>query len=189
MGWQKKHCIQAVAMCLALLAPAVHADSDALVVKRPAELRESPGEASRSVVSLPAKTPVTRLPARLGAWVQVKLATGQTGWLHMFDIGTAESTSTVASTAQGALRGLTSFFNRGSAQTAANTTATSTVGIRGLGAEDIANAQPNLQALAQADAMRTDPTQARRFAADAALQTRPVDPLPEPSAPASGNTN
>ncbi len=176
---------------LALAASCVVAQTtgDALLVKRGAELREAPGDAARSLAPLALQTPLTRLPARQGAWIQVRMANGTTGWVHMFDVGTGSAPSTTSNAATGALRGISNFFNRGSAQ-ANTTTATSTVGIRGLGAEDIANAQPNLAALSQVDAMRQDATQARRFAANAALQIRIIEPLPAPPAPvAAGATS
>ena len=160
--------------------------SDPLLVKRNAELRESPGDAARSLAPLPLQTPLTRLPARQGAWIQVRTANGTTGWVHMFDVGTTTAPSTASNTATGALRGISNFFNRGSAQ-ANTTTATSTVGIRGLGAEDIANAQPNLAVLSQVESLRQDATQARRFATEAAWQARSVEPLPAPPAPAAAS--
>lgn len=174
-----------LALSLALLAAApVHAQSDTLQIKRPAELRQAPGESSPSLQTLPVQATVTRLTARQGPWIQVKAADGTTGWVHMFDVGSTSAPAAANSTATGALRGLTNFFNRGSAQSGATTTATSTVGIRGLGAEDIANAQPNLTALTQVEGMRQDAAQARKFAADAPLAARAVDPLPVPTPPA-----
>ena len=68
------------------------------------------------------------------------------------------------------------------------TTATATVGIRGLSAEDIANAQPNPAAVTQAEKMRLSADQARQFASTAPLKPRSVEALPEPPRPASGNT-
>ena len=174
-----------LALSVAVLAATqVHAQSDALLIKRPAELRQAPGESAPSLQALPVQTAVTRLTARQGPWIQVKTADGTTGWVHMFDVGSSSAPATANSTATGALRGLTNFFNRGSAQNAPTTTATSTVGIRGLGAEDIANAQPNLAALTQVEGMRLDAAQARKFAADAPLAVRAVDPLPVPTPPA-----
>jgi hypothetical protein len=117
--------------------------------------------------------------------MRVKTEAGQTGWVHMFDVGTVAAPSTMGSAASGALRGLSNFFNRSS--TPSTTTATSTVGIRGLGAEDIANAQPNMQALAQAESQRADAQQATRFAAEAQLAVRAVDPLPAVQAPADAD--
>lgn len=160
--------------------------NETLLVKRPAELREVPGDSARSLVALPLQTPLTRLPARQGAWIQVRTATGATGWVHMFDVSTSSAPAAGSNTATGALRGISNFFNRGSAQSS-STTATSTVGIRGLGAEDIANAEPNLTALSQVDTMRQDAAQAARFATDARLTARTVEPLPVPAAAAAKN--
>ena len=152
------------AAVLCSLAAAAQAQTETLFVKRASELRQGPSDNTPTVGPLAAQTPVTRLPERQGAWMRVKTGTGQAGWVHMFDVGSVAAPSTLGSTASGALRGLSSFFNRSGSQ---NTTATSTVGIRGLGAEDIANAQPNMQALKQAEGMRVDSQQARRFAQDA----------------------
>ena len=114
-----------------------------------------------------------------GALLQVRSAKGATGWVHRFDVAPASSAA-APSTGANALRGLTSFFNKGSAQ-GGTTTSTSTVGIRGLGAEDLARAQPNMAAVAQADTLRMDADQARQFASGVALGSRPVDALPEPA--------
>lgn len=174
--------------CALLLGSALaHAQPESVLVKRTTELREAPGEASRSVAPLAARTPVTRAGARQGAWIQVRTAEGASGWVHMFDVAPASSAAAPSAGAN-ALRGLTSFFNKGGA-----TTATSTVGIRGLGAEDLARAQPNMAAVAQADTLRMDTDQARQFASAAALRSRPVDALPEPAplqnAGPTGNNN
>jgi Bacterial SH3 domain len=167
------------------LAASAHAQSEALFVKRAAELRLGPSDASAVVLALPAQTAVTRLPERQGPWMRVKTEAGQAGWVHMFDVGTVAPPSTLGSAATGALRGLGNFFNRSSTAT---TAPTSTVGIRGLGAEDIANAQPNLQALQQAEGLRADGAQAKRYAADAQWVARAVEPLPIPQPPASPET-
>ncbi|WP_096666437.1 SH3 domain-containing protein [Polaromonas sp. AET17H-212] len=178
--------------CALLLGSALaHAQPESVLVKRTTELREAPGETSRSVAPLAARTPVTRAGARQGAWIQVRTAEGASGWVHIFDVAPASSAAAPSAGAN-ALRGLTSFFNKGSAQGGA-TTATSTVGIRGLGAEDLARAQPNMAAVAQADTLRMDTDQARQFASAAALRSRPVDALPEPAplqnAGPTGNNN
>ncbi len=159
------------------------AQNDALITKRPSTLRDAPADTAGTLASLPAQTPLTRLPVRQGPYVQVRTANGTTGWMHLFDVSSPSEQSSVAATATGALRGLTNFFGRGSAP-ANNSTASTTVGIRGLGAEDIANAQPNTAALAQLEGQRQDATQARKFADSAALQVQVVEPLPVPAPPA-----
>ena len=168
---------------LVFSAPA-HAQpqGEAVLIKRAAQLREGPGDSARSLAPLPVQTSVTRLGERNGAWIKVRTADGTSGWVHMFDI-TAPSSQAGAGT--GALRSLSSFFNKGSAQAPGGAVATSTVGIRGLGAEDLANAVPNLAAVAQADANRANAAQARQFAGSASLNTRQVEPLPTPAPPAA----
>lgn len=156
---------------------------EAALIKREAQLRDAPGDASRSLAPLPVQTPVTRLGDRQGAWIKVRTADGATGWVHMFDITSASAQS--GGSGAGALRSLSSFFNKGSAQAPGSTVSTSTVGIRGLGAEDLANAMPNLAAVAQADGNRVNAAQARQFAGSASLNSRQVEPLPVPAPPAA----
>ncbi len=179
-------------LLLATLAASrlAYGQTDTVTIKRPAELREAPGENARSLGALPVQTPVTRLTARQGPWIEVRTAQGATGWIHMFDVGTALPAQG-GNTATGALRGLTGFFGKGSSQAPAATSGTSTIGIRGLGAEDIANAQPNLAAVAQVESMRLDTQQARNFSVDAALTAQTVAALPvpaPPNQPAAGNS-
>lgn len=168
----------------ALAATMAQAQSDnAIQTKRAAELRQSPDDKSASVASLPAQTTLTKTTLRVGAWIQVKTADAKTGWVHMFDVSAAGSApAPTSNAATGALRGLTNFFSGGSSQRQ-TTTATSTIGIRGLGAEDIANATPNLDALKQAEGLRQDAAQAKHFASDAKLAVRQVENLPEANAP------
>lgn len=171
-------------LALALLGGLPAQAQDALVTKRQTTLREGPADSTAALATLPAQTALTRQPTRQGPWVQVKTAAGASGWIHLFDVGTATEQGSVASAATGALRGLSNLFNRGSAPNPNTSGTTATVGIRGLGAEDIANAQPNLAALAQAEGLRQDAAQAKRFATDASLSARNVDPLPVPAPPA-----
>ena len=175
-----------VGLALPLMAQA-QAQADTVTVKREAQLRESPSESAPSLGALPVRSQLTRLAARQGPWIEVRNAQGATGWVHMFDVGTAP-VAQGGNVATGALRGLTSFFGRGSALAPATTrTATSTIGIRGLGAEDIASAQPNLTALALVETLRLDAAQARQFGMGAALTAQLVDPLPIPPRPASAS--
>ena len=159
---------------------------EAMLIKRPAQLREAPGESSRSLQALPLQTSVTRLGERQGPWIKARTVDGSTGWVHMFDVTSASggtNANPLASAGAGALRGITNFFNRGSAQQPGSQVATSTLGIRGLGVENLANAQPDVAAVAQADALRVNAVQARQFAATVALASRPVDALPAVAAP------
>lgn len=165
-----------------LTTTALAQSGETLIIKRPAELREAAAETSRSIAPLGPQTPVSRLGSRQGPWIEVRTAQGQTGWIHMFDAGLPPQQAQ-GNTASGALRGITSLFGGGSARPA-TTTATSTIGIRGLGAEELANAQPNMEAVAQVESMRQTSAQARGFGTLAQLQPRAVEPLPVPTPPA-----
>lgn len=175
--------LAAIAALMAVACSAAVAQNEQVLVKRPAELRDAPGDTARSIASLPVQTPVTRLGERQGPWIKVSTgaAPGTVGWVHMFDVGAPNTPSQGGNAATGALRGLTSFFNKGSPQQA--NLATSTVGIRGLGAEEIANAQPNPAAVGRVEAMRVDAAMARQFAMDASLSPQAVDALPVPAPP------
>lgn len=169
---------------LSLFAATAHAQ-EAAVVKRATQLRDSPAENGASVAPLEANSVVTRTSERKGPWTKVSTAQGATGWVHMFDLGPQSGTAPATSNAAtSGMRGLGSLFGGNSGGT---TTATSTVGIRGLGAEDIAKAQPNPAAVSQAEGLRVNADQARQFANNAALQPRNVAPLAEPPRPSSSS--
>jgi hypothetical protein len=159
--------------------------AEAVKVKRGVDLREAPGDSSRSLGQLTPQMELERLADRQGPWVMVRTPQGATGWVHMFDIGASGGGARPSGSSGGGAGGLgslTSFFGRGN-QAQGNTVATSTVGIRGLGAEDIAKAQPNTAALHQVEGMRVDAAQAREFAAGGGLNAYAVPPLPEPPRP------
>ena len=158
---------------------------ETVFIKRGAQLREGPSESSRSMMALALQSSVVRLGDKQGAWIRVTTPDNSQGWVHMFDVTAAAGTGASGSPGNlgtSALRGITNFFNRGTAQPGANV-ATSTLGIRGLGAESLNSAQPNIAAVAQAEALRIDAAQARRFAAGASLAVRSVEPLPAPETP------
>lgn len=174
----------AAALALALLAVPAQAQQDAAVLKRATELREGPAQTSASLGALAADSSVARTGERKGSWVKVRTPQGAAGWVHMFDLGAQAGAAPASGGATSGLRSLGGLFG-GSGST---TTATSTVGIRGLGAEDIANAQPNPTAVRDAEKMRVSAEQAQRFASASALRTQRVEPLPEPPRPASGGS-
>lgn len=182
----------AIASCLGVQAQttppaaAAAATADTVFVKRDTQLRESPAESAPALSPLPVKTPLTRLTARRGPWIEVRTAQGASGWVHMFDIGTTP-VAQGGNIATGALRGLTSLFGGGNSL-APTRTATATIGIRGLGAEDITNTQPNPMAVTLAEALRVDASQARQFGTAAALTPMAIEPLPVPPRPQQAAT-
>ncbi len=176
--WLHRGALTAALAGFLLAAPAM-AQQDAAVIKRATELRQEPAESSTSLGALAADSAVSRTGERKGSWVRVRTAQGTTGWVHMFDVGAPTGAAAAGSgTATSGLRSLGGLLGGGS-----STTATATVGIRGLSAEDIANAQPNAAAVQQAEKLRVSADQAQRFASAAALRKQNVEPLPEPPRP------
>lgn len=173
-----------VALVVFGIQQAAWAQADTVTVKRESQLRQAPAQDAPSVLALPVQTPLTRLPSRRGPWIEVRTAQGQVGWVHLFDVGTMP-VAQGDNFATGALRGLTSLFGGGNTLAPQARTATATIGIRGLGAEEIANAQPNLAAVSVMENLRMDAAQARQFALTAALTAQPIAPLPSPPRPAS----
>jgi hypothetical protein len=183
-----------LAMALSPLFAAAQQGEPAMM-KRASELRDAPADSGRSLAALPAQEPVTRLAGREGGWIQVQSRGGITGWVHMFDVGPAgfgggagTSAPSGGNALTGSLRGLSNMLAGGSAQPPR--TATSTIGIRGLEAEDLARAQPNLNAVTQMEQLRQNEASARQFAAEAPLAAANVPALPSPAraaSPAGGN--
>ena len=172
-----------LALLAALLAgPAGAQQGEPAMMKRAGELRGTPGDAGRPLATLAAQEPITRLADRQGPWIQVQTRSGAVGWVHMFDVGPAGASDGAASggnAVTGGLRGITSLLRGGSSQ--APRVATATIGIRGLDAEDLARAQPNLPAVGQMEKLRQGENGAREFAAGASLAAATVPALPAPS--------
>jgi hypothetical protein len=184
MKWLHRGALAAWLACAALapLAGSAHAQ-EAVVIKRATQLRDTPADSGASVAPLEANTVVTRSNERKGPWTKVSTQQGATGWVHMFDLGPQSGSAAPANNAAtSGLRGLGGLFGGTGGST---TTATSTVGIRGLGAEDIANAQPNPAAVGRAEGLRVNADQARQFASSASLQSRDVPALAQPALPTS----
>ncbi len=170
---------RAVALAAAL-AGAAQAQEAALT-RRAAELREAPSETARSLASLPAQTLLTRGNERQGAWVQVRTAAGAAGWMHLFDLGPPGDAGAAAgggNVLAGALRGVTGLFH-GNEPVRASTVA----GIRGLGAEDLARANPDPAAVTRMERLRQSEADARAFAAAAGLHPAAVPPAPADAPP------
>jgi hypothetical protein len=167
--------LRAVAVAAAL-AGAAQAQ-EAAVTRRATQVRDTPADSGRSVVWLPAQAPVTRGADRQGAWVQISTADGKTGWVHLFDLGPAAAqTAGGGSVAGDAMRGVTGLF-----RSTRSPQAPTTAGIRGLEAQDIAQAQPNPARVTQMEQLRQSEADARAFASEAELQPVVVAPLGVPA--------
>lgn len=167
--------VRAVALAAAL-AGAAQAQ-EAAVTRRATQLRDGPADSARSLSWLPADAPVTRGSERQGAWVQVRTGAGATGWVRLFDLAPAGAADAGGgSVVGGALRGVTRLLGNDKPVHAATT-----AGIRGLGAEDLARAQPNPAAVTQMERLRQSEADARAFADAAALRPVVVAPLAAPT--------
>jgi len=170
-------------MGLALLSAGQWARAqERFTVKREVELRATP-QANAKSTRLPADTTVTRLEERQGPFRRVRTPDGKTGWLHMFDLQGNAPAAASGGTGSSALRALGQAFSPSS--TPSSTVATSTVGIRGLDADDLANATPNLAAVNAAGQYKVSDAQARQFAQRAGFKPRQVADLDAANAPPS----
>lgn len=148
------------------------------LTKKDVALRREAGDTAPVVEQLKADTPVLRSNERSGPWVKVETGARRAGWLHMFDLKSQRAGAEGNAMAD-TLRGV----NQLDQSSRGTTVATATAGIRGLDAKDIANAQPNAQALTRAEAWRSGEAEARQFAARLKLASRTVPDLPAPPLP------
>lgn len=158
-----------------------------LTVKRDTEVRKQPDASAESVMPIAASSTVLHHGERQGAWMRIKADTGKQGWMRLFDLS---ATSAAASTSGGGgagnvLRGVGSLLAPGSTKPVT----TSTLGVRGLDANDLAAAQPNPAAVTQGERLRTSEAQAKQFAQRSGLTPRQVAELPDSTAPAPRGSN
>lgn len=153
---------------LLLLVPLVAFAEPATVI-RATDLKQEPATDSATVAALPENTSVEALERKSG-WTRVKAASGE-GWVRMLALRFGGATP-----AKPGASGLTQLFNV--ARTGTSGTQVTT-GVRGLDAEQIANAQPNPAELAKLEKFATDRDAAAGFAAQGKLSATAVD-YPKP---------
>ena len=131
MNWLH-HLALASGLAFAAAVPLSAAHAQTAVVKRSTELRESPADNAPSLGQIPANTQVTRTSERNGPWVKVQTPQGATGWVHNFDMGSANSAAPSGNNnaSTGSMRTLGGVLGRGGTST---TTPTTTAGTRGWG--------------------------------------------------------
>jgi len=151
-------------LALLLLLPMVVLAEPATVI-RATELKQEPASDSATLAALAENTAVEVLERKSG-WTRVKAQPGE-GWVRMLALrfgGTAP--------AKPGATGVTQLFNV--ARTGSSGTQVTT-GVRGLDAEQIANAQPNPAELAKLEKFAADRDAAAGFAAQGKLSAKPVD--------------
>ena len=150
-------------LALLLLLPLVAAAEPATVI-RAAELKQEPASDAATLATLPENTAVDALE-RKGGWTRVKAGAGE-GWVRMLSLRLGGAT-----TPKPGASGLTQAFNVARSGTSGTQT---TTGVRGLDAEQIANAQPNPAELAKLEKFAADRDAATSFASQGKLSPTSV---------------
>ncbi len=150
---------------LLLLAPALALAEPASVI-RDTELRQAPASDAPVVAPLAVNARVDALE-RKGGWTRVKAEGGQEGWVRMLTLRYAGA----GAARQGDL-GITQILNV--ARTGTSGTQVTT-GVRGLDAEQLANAKPNEAELKKLQGYAATDAAAASFAAKGKLEARSID--------------
>lgn len=151
-------------LALLLFAP-ILALAEAGTVIRATDLKQEPASDATTVAALAEQTAVEVLERKSG-WIRVKAASGE-GWVRMLALRLGGATA-----AKPGASGLSQMFNV--ARTGTSGTQVTT-GVRGLDAEQIANAQPNPAELAKLEKFAADRDAAAGFAAQGKLSPTSVD--------------
>jgi Bacterial SH3 domain len=151
-------------LALLLVMPLLALAEPATVI-RATDLKQEPATDAATVAALPENTAVDVLERKSG-WTRVKAASGE-GWVRMLALRFGGAT-----TAKPGASGLTQVFNV--ARTGTSGTQVTT-GVRGLDAEQIANAQPNPAELAKLEKFAADRDAATGFASQGKLSPASVD--------------
>lgn len=151
-------------LALLLFAP-ILALAEAGTVIRATDLKQEPASDAATVAALAEQTAVEVLERKSG-WIRVKSAGGE-GWVRMLALRLGGATA-----AKPGASGLTQMFNV--ARTGTSGTQVTT-GVRGLDAEQIANAQPNPAELAKLEKFAADRDAAASFATQGKLSPTSVD--------------
>ena len=150
-------------LVLLLLLPLIAAAEPASVI-REVEMKQAPATDAATLATLPENTAVDALE-RKGGWTRVKAGAGE-GWVRMLSLRLGGAT-----TAKPGASGLTQAFNV--ARTGTSGTQTTT-GVRGLDADQIANAQPNPAELAKLEKFAANRDAAATFATEGKLSPTSV---------------
>ena len=163
-------------LVLAGLMAAGASQAEPALTNRATDLQAQAQSDSAMIASLPENTRVEVL-GRKGAWTQVKTASGHSGWVRMMSLKPEGGAQAVPSTAVNPLGALGSLLSAGRT----SNTATVTTGVRGLGEEDLQNAQANPAELEKMQKQSIDKSVAQAFAQRNRLVPVKVDYLPEPA--------
>lgn len=146
-----------------LLGTAAMAESGTLL--KADELRAKPFGDAEVIGSLKAKDKVD-ITARKGAWANVQVPSGKSGWIRVLNIRTGSGQS-----GDSGINAVASLFKTGSS---GNTVST---GVKGLSETQLKNAQPNPEEAKRLDKYKNTNADARSFAQQGKLSAQQVDYL------------
>lgn len=153
-------------LCLLLISSVAFAEPG--IVIRKTDLRDKPFLDAAAISSIAADTRI-EIRSRKGAWMEVKLPNGQLGWIKLLNVRTSTG-STSSNTA------LANVIKTGSSGK------TVTTGVKGLSAEEIQNAVPNLAEVRKMSSYAASPQEAQNSAAASQLRRVSVPAFSESKA-------
>ncbi len=168
----KSNLKQLALVCLMLLTLALAAEVAQVVTS--VELKKEPFSDASTAAKLPAQSLVNVLK-RQGAWVNVKPATGEQGWLKMSAIKLTDGKTSVDGKKSD--NGLGTLFDLGKKSRSASNGVAVTTGIRGMSEEELRNASPNPAAVSKMDSFAASSSDGQNFAAQKQLRNQRIDYL------------
>ena len=164
---------------LICLSTVVCAEETARIV-RDTVLRAEASHASAEVMAIPAGTEITPI-ARSRLWVRVstKSDVPKTGWVRLNYLrgrpAAAASKPSRSNPFAGFSRSVSGFLGGFRSRGAPRPTQTTTIGVRGLTAEELTAARPNVQALQAVAQYTSSRSAAEKFADSGGLSSRKLD--------------
>lgn len=136
------------------------------------ELRAKPSIDAKTTTRIKGKVQIEMLETQ-GAWVEVKTAEGNRGWLRLMNIRPGEKKHwTEKVTAN-----VASVGSVGSVVRTASTSSTATTGVKGISKEELENAKPNFEEVKLLDRFQVTAVDAQKFAKESKIKPQMVNVL------------
>ena len=159
---------------VSLMLPTLALAAEVAQVISSVDLKKEPYSDAIIATKLPAQSLVSVLK-RQGAWVNVKPATGDQGWLKMSAIKLTDGKTSVDGKKTD--NGLGTLFDLGKKSRSASSGLAVTTGIRGMSEEELRKASPNPAAVSKMDSFAASNADSQSFAAQKQLKNQHIDYL------------
>lgn len=159
--------IKGAFVILAMLASGLCAAAPG-TISRTTELKKEPATDAPTVAQLAEGAKLDTLEAKPG-WIRVKVEGGGEGWVRQLNVRYAAAPGAAAKPGDAGVGQLLNVARTGSSGTQVTT------GVRGLDAEDLANARPNPAELEKMRGYATGKDAAAGFAAQGPLQAQRIE--------------